>query len=60
MCVGTIVDVGRLNSQRDEEGIAQFITEYEQFKFPYSISYPKLLKYEDEDGVGNQMIKIID
>ena len=55
------MDVGRLNSQRDEEGIAQFITEYEQFKFPYSISYPKQLEYdEDEDGVGNEMIRIID
>ena len=55
------MDVGRLNSQMDEEGIAQFITEYEQFKFPYDISYPKQLKDdEDEDGVGNEMIQIID
>ena len=52
------MDVGRLNSQRDEEGIAQFITEYEHFKFPYNISYPKQLKY-DEDEDGNEIVQIL-
>ena len=39
------MDVGRLNSERDKEGIAQFLADYEHFKFPYNnISYPKQLK----------------
>ena len=43
-CEGIIVDVGRLQSEK--EGLAEMISDYENFKYPHSanLSYPSTMK----------------
>ena len=43
-CEGIIVDVGRLQSEK--EGLAEMISDYEKFKYPHSanLTYPNSMK----------------
>ena len=43
-CQGTIMDAVRFNSKRDMEGTRLFQNEYEEYKFPYNISYPSAME----------------
>ena len=41
-CEGIIVDVSRLHSEK--EGLAEIISDYEKFKYPYNLTYPRTMK----------------
>ena len=45
-CEGTIVDVVKLSSSLNKEALAEIISDYERFKYPYSanLTYPEEMK----------------
>ena len=45
-CEGTVMDVLKVNGERDLEGMAKFIEDYERYKYPDwdNITYPEGMK----------------
>ena len=45
-CEGPIVEVVKLSSTLNEEALAEIISDYERFKYPYSanLTYPEEMK----------------